>query len=108
MPVWVAIMSRSNPRSATGSRKPGASEALPPLLLDETVRQRARGKKKPRLKRGPADKPDVMPALMVDVDAVLDKQAAQDLQENGIARRRIEMLREARWLQQQLAESYDP
>jgi len=74
------------------------------LLLDETVTQRARGKKSQLIKPGPAGEPDVMP----DVDAMLDKQAARDMQDNGIARRRIEMLREARWLQQQLAESYDP
>jgi len=74
------------------------------LLLDETVTQPARGKKSQILKPGTAGEPDVMP----DVDAMLDKQAERDMQENGIARRRIEMLREDRWLQQQLAESYDP
>jgi hypothetical protein len=74
------------------------------LLLDGTATQRARSRKPQLLKSGPAGEPDVMP----DVDAMLDKQAARDMPENGVARRRIEMLREARWLQQQLAESYDP
>jgi hypothetical protein len=97
-------MSRSNSRSGTGRRKPGADAALNPMLLDDTVTQRVRGKNSEFLKSGPAGEPDVMP----DVDAMLDKQAARDMQENGIARRRIEMLREDRWLQQQLAESYDP
>jgi len=104
----MATMSRSNSRATTGRRKPGADAALNPLLLDGAVTRRARGKKTQHLKSGPVGEPDVMQQVMVNIDTMLDKQAADDMPENGIARRRIEMLREARWLQQQLAESYDP
>ena len=107
IPGWMAAMSRSNSCSGAGRRKPGADRAATPLLLDEAVTQRARGKQTKHLKNGPAGEPDAMQDLMPDIDTMLDKQAAPDNPENGIARRRIEMLREARWLQQQLAESYD-
>jgi hypothetical protein len=79
-----------------------------PLLRNETVTQRAQGKKTRHVRKGPVDMPDVVQAVMVDIDTLLDRQAEQDILVNGIARRRIEMLREAQWLQRQLAESYDP
>ena len=108
MPGWVASMSRSNLPSGNGRRKLRADKALLPLQLDETATQRARGNKTPRTRHAPVNEPDVMQEIMVDIDTMLDKQAAQDSPDNGIARRRIEMLREAQWLQRQLAESYDP
>lgn len=101
-------MSRSNMRSGTGRRKPAANGALLPVQLDETVPQRARGKQKQGMRHGPVQEPDVMQEVMVDIDTMLEKQAAHDVPDNGFARRRIEMLREAQWLQQQLADSYDP
>ena len=78
------------------------------MLLNETVTQRARGKKARHMRKGAAGEPEVVQEVMVDIDAMLDKQAAQDMPDNGAARRRIEMLREAQCLQRQLAESYDP
>jgi hypothetical protein len=102
-------MSRSNTRSGTGRRKP-ADVALSPVLLNEVARQRG-SRKKQRIKRhDPVDEPDVMDGVLMDIDIILERQAAHDANDatnSGIARRRIEMLREAQWLQRQLADCFD-
>ena len=105
-------MSRNNPRSVTGRRKPGTDGDLNPLLLNEADTQRASSKNTRHMRKSPAGEPkvvqDVMQEVMVDIETMLDKQAAHAMPDNGVARRRIEMFREAQFLQRQLAESYDP
>jgi hypothetical protein len=81
---------------------------LNPLLLNEAATQRARGKNTRCMRKSPAGGPEDVQALLVDIETMLDKQVAHDMPDNGVARRRIELLREARHLQRQLAESYDP
>lgn len=77
------------------------------LLLEEGARQPG-GVEKTRLDpHAPAGVPVVMKDVLTDIDAVLERQAAHDAPNTGIARRRIEMLREAQWLHSQLADSYD-
>jgi hypothetical protein len=102
-------MSRSNTRSGTGRRKP-AGVALSPVLHNEGVRHRG-SRKKPQVKRhDPVDEPDVMEDALLGIDILLERQAehdANDTANSGIARRRIEMLREEQWLQSQLADCFD-
>jgi hypothetical protein len=109
MPGQLATMSRSNTRSGTGRRKP-AGVALGPVVLNAGARQRG-SRKKPQVKRhDPVDEPDVMDDVLMDIDIILERQAAHDANDaanSGIARRRIEMLREAQWLQSQLADCFD-
>jgi hypothetical protein len=103
----VVVMSRSNTRTGTGRRKPAGEGAMSTLLLNEGASQPG-GRKKTRLERhAPVGEPDVMQDILTDIDTILEKQAAHDAPNTGIARRRIEMLREAQWLHSQLADSYD-
>ena len=78
------------------------------MLLNATVTQRARGKHTRHMRTSPVGEPEVVQEVMVDIETMLDKQAAHAMPDNGVALRRIEMLREAQCLQRQLAESYDP
>ncbi len=107
MPGRAVKMSRSNTRAGTG-RKPAAPGAPNPLLLNSGARQRCRRKQTRESRHAPAGEPEAMQEVLVDIDAVLDRQTAQDSLDNGVLRRRIEMLREAQLLQQQLADSFDP
>jgi len=107
MPGRLAGMSRSNTRSGTSRRKSVTTGALNPLLLNDGTRQRGSRKKTCSERHEPVGEPDVMQDVLVDIDTILDRQDAHDAVNTGIARRRIEMLREAQWLQGQLADSFD-
>jgi hypothetical protein len=110
MPGWAVKMSRSNARSGTGRRKPDHKETLSPVLLNKDAGERGSSKKTQVMQCGPSGEPDVMQDALVDIDTILDMQAVHDTNDavnTGIARRRIEMLREEQWLQSQLADSFD-
>jgi len=77
------------------------------LLLEEGARQPGRGGKTRLARHAPAGEPVDMNDVLTDIDATLERQAAHDAPSTGIARRRIEMFREAQWLHSQLADSYD-
>jgi len=103
-------MSRSNTRSGTGRRKPDNNGVLNPALLNESASQSGSRKMTQVERHDPVGEPDAMQDVLIDIDTILDRQAAHvanDAANIGIARRRIEMLREAQWLQSQLADSFD-
>jgi hypothetical protein len=80
---------------------------LNPLLLNDGTRQRGSRKNTRSERHDPVGEPDVMQDVLIDIDTILERQDAHDAPNTGIARRRIEMLREAQWLQSQLADSFD-
>jgi hypothetical protein len=110
MPGWVAKMSRNNTRSGSARRKPVGNEVLNPVLLNETPGQPGSRNKTQAGRHDPAAEPDVSSDGLIDIDTILERQTAHDANDavkTGIARRRIEMLRESQWLQRQLADSFD-
>ena len=99
-------MSRSNVRTGSARRKTAGGRTLNRLLQNETGRPRGRKLVKPAYRAEPDDDMDDLAVLSDEIEVILDRHEARNLQ-NTEVRRRIEMLREEQWLQRELSDIYD-
>jgi hypothetical protein len=73
------------------------------LLCSDAGKLRGR---RPAQREHSPEAEDDMAEILQDIDAILKRQSSRDLMNTEI-RRRIEMLREDQWLQQELTDIYD-